>query len=134
MVTHIVKSGLRYILSYAVVSVICAVFIVMGNDILGQYTFVEKISDTILQINYEQWLPVCAIPLFLTGVIYLILIRLIPRRLPLLLSGLICGSICMALILLTGVCTVPGGWYEVKNLTTFFLAGFSFAILVELLD
>ncbi len=134
MIAHMLKSGVRYILSYLVVSVICTVLIVAGNDVIGQYTIADKVSEAILQIGYEQWLPVCAVPLFLTGFLYLLFVKLMPRRLPLFISGLIGGAICLSLILLTGVCTWPGGWYEVKNLSTFFVAGFSFAILVEMLD
>lgn len=134
MIIQIVRSGVRYFLSYAVVSVICAVLIVAGNDILGRYSFVENVSEAVLQVNYEQWLPVCAIPLFLTAFTYSLLVRLLPRKLPLLLSGLISGGICLSLILLTGVCSLSGSWYEMKNLITFFMAGFSFALLVELLD
>jgi hypothetical protein len=62
MITDILKYGVRYILSYAVVSVICTVLIVAGNDLLGQYSFVGNVSETFLQIDYKQWLPVCFIP------------------------------------------------------------------------
>jgi hypothetical protein len=119
-----------------VVSVLCTVFIVAGNDIIAQYAFPSRINENILQVNYLQWLPVCAIPLFITAFVYLLFIKLLPARLPLFFSGLIGGFICIALILLTGVCSVSwdSGWYEIKNLSTFFAAGFSFAILVELLD
>lgn len=134
MITHILKSGVRYILSYAVVSVICTVLIVAGNDLLGQYSFVGNVSDAVLQIDYKQWLPVCLFPLLLTALAYLVLVNLIPKRLPLLLSGIICGLICLTFIVGTGVCSLHATWYEMKNLTTFFMAGFSFAIMVELLD
>lgn len=135
-VTQLLRSGLRFILSYAVVSVLCTVFIVVGNDIIAQYAFPSRISKSILQVNYLQWLPVCAIPLLITAFVYLLLIKLLPARLPLFFSGLIGGTICIILILLTGVCSLSweSGWYEIKNLSTFFVAGFSFAVLVELLD
>jgi hypothetical protein len=134
--SQLLLSGLRFILSYAVVSVLCTVFIVVGNDIIAQYAFPSRISKSILQVNYLQWLPVCAIPLLITAFLYLLLIKLLPVRLPLFFSGLIGGVICIILILLTGVCSLSweSGWYEIKNLSTFFVAGFSFAVLVELLD
>ncbi|RYZ47392.1 MAG: hypothetical protein EOP49_21465 [Sphingobacteriales bacterium] len=135
MTVHFFKSGLRYLLAYLVVSVICAVLIVAGNDlIVNNAGFVSNVSEVILQIRYEQWLPVCAVPLLLTAFVYLFLVRVLPGRLPLFISGLISGGICLTLILLTGVCTFSAGWYEIKNLITFFMAGFSFAILVELKD
>lgn len=135
-ITQLLRSGLRFILSYAVVSVLCTVFIVVGNDIIAQYAFPSRVSKSILQVNYLQWLPVCAIPLFITAFVYLLFTKLLRVRLPLFFSGLIGGVICVTLILLTGVCSISwdSGWYEIKNLSTFFVAGFSFAILVELLD
>jgi hypothetical protein len=134
MITDILKYGVRYILSYAVVSVICTVLIVAGNDLLGQYSFVGNVSETFLQIDYKQWLPVCLFPLSLTALTYLLFVKLVPKRLPLLLSGIICGLICLTFIVGTGVCSLQATWYEIKNLTTFFMAGFSFAIMVEMLD
>jgi hypothetical protein len=119
-----------------VVSVLCTVFIVVGNDILIQYAFPSRISQTILKVDYQQWLPVCAIPLLITAFVYLLLIKILPVKLPLFFCGLIGGIICVMLILLTGVCSLSweSGWYEIKNLSTFFIAGCSYAILVELLD
>jgi hypothetical protein len=131
---HILKSGVRFILSYAVVSVICTVLIVAGNDILERSSGVGSVSETILQIDYKQWLPVCSIPLLLTALTYLLFVRIMPKRLPLFLSGMICGFICLGFIVATRVCTLQSTWYEMKNLGTFFMAGFSFAILVEMLD
>ena len=135
-VNHLLRSGLRFALSYAVVLVLCTVFIVVGNDIITQYAFPSRISKSILQVNYLQWLPVCAIPLLITAFVYLLLVKLLSIKLPIFLLGLIGGTICIILILLTGVCSISweSGWYEIKNLSTFFVAGFSFAILVELLD
>jgi hypothetical protein len=72
----------------------------------------------------------------MTAFSYLLLIKLLPVRLPLFFLGIIGGVLCVAFILLTGVCSLSweSGWYEIKNLVTFFGAGFSFAFLVELLD
>jgi hypothetical protein len=130
------RSGLRFILSYAVVSVLCTIFIVVGNDILTQYAFPSRINKSILQVDYLQWLPVCATPLLITALVYLLSIKLLPVKLPLFFLGLIGGTICVVLILFTGVCSISweSGWYEIKNLSTFFVAGFSFAVLVELPD
>ena len=123
-------------LSYAVVSVICTILIVVGNDMLVKYDLPSRINESVLHINYQQWLPVCAVPLFLTAFVYWLFAKLMPAKFPLLLSGIIGGVICVIFILLTNVCSVSwdSGWYEIKNLATFFGAGFSFALLVELLD
>jgi hypothetical protein len=135
-IAQMLRSGLRFILSYAVVSVLCTIFIVVGNDILTQYAFPSRINKSILQVDYLQWLPVCAMPLLITALVYLLSIKLLPVKLPLFFLGLIGGTICTVLILFTGVCSISweSGWYEIKNLSTFFISGFSFAVLVELSD
>lgn len=110
--------------------------IVMGNDILKHYTGPGVFRDVVLQVGYEQWLPVCAVSLCLTIVVYTLLIRVIPVKIPLLLSCLFCGLLSISSVLLTGILSVSFSvaWYEMKNMTTFFAAGFAYALLLQWLD
>ncbi len=90
------------------------------------------LSDAVLEIDYRQWLRLSAIGLALSFALYLILHRLFLYRLPLPLSALCCGLISMVVAFSTGIghglC-----WYELKNLLTFFIAGFAFASFSRLL-
>lgn len=126
------RSGLRYGLSYITASVICALLIVIGNDLLVHSSHRGFLADTILGIDYRQWLRLSAISLALSFALYLVLYRAVLYRLPLLVSALSCGLISVGVVLLTGV-GHSLSWYELKNLLTFFVAGSVFGLFSRLL-
>lgn len=131
------KSGFRYGLSYLVVSVICTILIVIGNDLLVHSVYRGNLCDTILQLDYAQWLPVCALALAFAFVVYLLFARFLFRRFPVWLSALLCGLISAGMALLTGISSVSFqyySWYETKNILTFFIAGLAFVLFSELID
>ena len=132
-----IKSGFRYGLSYLVVSVVCTILIVIGNDFLVDSVYRGNLCDTVLKLDYTQWLPVCALALAVAFVVYLLFARLLFRRFPLWLAALICGLISVGVALLTGIIPFSFwyyGWYETKNILTFFIAGQAFVFFSELMD
>jgi hypothetical protein len=131
-----IKSGFRYGLSYLVVSVICAVFIVIGNDLLSHSAYKGNLCDTILQLGYSQWLPVCALALAFSCLVYLLFARIWFRRLPLWLAALLCGILSVGIALLADILPLTlqyYGGYEFKNMFIFFVAGFAFVYFSELM-
>lgn len=132
-----IKSGYRYGLAYLVVCVLCTVLIVIGNDLLAASSYRGFLSDTILQLSYTQWLPVCAVVLSLAFLCYLLLYRFLLHRFPLWVAALSCGIICALAALLTGISPLSWAgynWYEVKNLIAFSTTGLVFVYFAELMD
>jgi hypothetical protein len=132
-----IKSGFRYGLSYLVVSIVCAILIVIGNDLLVCAAYEGDSYGTILQLDYCQWLPVCALALAFAFGAYLLFSRLLFKRLPVIVSALLCGGISCATAVLAGISPSSlqqYGWYEWKNLSVFFIAGFAFVWFAELMD
>jgi len=126
------KSGLGYGLSYITASVICALLIVIGNDLLMHSALRGFLADSILEIDYRQWLRFSAINLGLSFALYLVLYRLLLYRLPLLVSALCCGLISAWIAFGAGIGTCYS-WYELKNILTFFIAGCAFGLFSRLL-
>lgn len=132
-----IKSGIRYGLAYLVVSVVCTLLIVAGNDLLADSVHRGNLCDAILQLDYEQWLPVCAAALAFLFVGYLLFARLFFKRLPLPVAILLCGIFSIAIALIMGIIPFPfsfQNWYEIKNFITFFIAGCLFALFAGFMD
>lgn len=132
-----IKSGYRYGLAYLVVCVLCTILIVIGNDLLAASPYRGFLSDTVLQLGYTQWLPVCAVALSLSFLCYLLLYRFLLHRFPLWVAALSCGIICALAALLTGISPFSWSgysWYEVKNLAIFLITGLAFVYCAELMD
>lgn len=132
-----IKSGFRYGLAYLVVSIVCAVLIVIGNDLLIHAAYKRNLYGAMLQLDYRQWLPVCALALAVAFGVYLLFFRLLFSRLPVIVSALLCGLISCAIALLAGI--IPSSlqqydWYECKNLLIFFVAGFAFVWFIKWMD
>ncbi len=131
------KFSFGYGLSYIIASVVCAILIIIGNDLLFHSAYRGNIVDSILLVNYAQWLPVCAVTLAISALIYLLFNKLVFKRLPVLLSAFICGLISVSIVLLTGTGHLSfeyQNWYEIKNIMIFFIAGFGFALFGRLLN
>jgi len=132
-----IRSGFRYGVSYLVVSVICAILIVIGNDLLVRSVYKDNLCAAILQLEYKQWLPVCALALAFAFGVYLLFSRFLFSRLPLVVSALLCGAISCGIAILSGISPaslLQYSWYEWKNLIIFFVAGFAFVLFSELMD
>lgn len=123
----------RYGLSYLVVSVVSAILILIGNDLLATSAWRGFLCDTVLELSYRQWLPVCAAILGLSFVFYLIAFRLCLYRLPLAITALCCGLLSTAAALAAGI-GQPLSCYGIKNLFAFFIAGLIFGIFSRLLQ
>lgn len=118
---------IRYGISYIVVSVVCTILILIGNDLLAMSAWRGFLCDTVLELGYRQWLPVCAAILALSFIFYLIAFGLLLYRLPLSIVVLCCGLLSTGAALAMGIGR-PFGYYGVKNLFAFFMAGLIFGI------
>lgn len=111
--------------------------IVLGNDILIRYHYQGETRPAFMQLEYMQWLPVCAFLLSISGGIYVLGIKLPFQHMKTAWLGFCSGIIAIGIMLLMGVGHVGAGfpdWYELKNIFSIFTSGFCFAFFSELLD
>lgn len=131
-----VRAGFIYGLSFITATILCTMLIIVGNDLLISRASTSP-HELILQLDYAQWLPVTSCYMGLSCLGYLLLVKLPFKRMNHIVLALLSGVLALLTVLLSS-----GGfdyqnyynWYHIKNMMAFFLAGFVFGILSELLD
>ncbi len=131
------RAGFIYGLSFVSATILGTMLIIVGNDLLIAGTSADSQHELILRLDYAQWLPVTACYIALSSLGYLLLVKLPFQRMNRIGLALLSGLLALAVVLLSSGSfdhLYSYDWYHVKNMTAFFLAGFAFAILSELLD
>lgn len=131
------RAGFIYSLSFVTATILCTMLIVVGNNLLMSGSSAADQHELILKLDYAQWLPVTASYMALSSLGYLLLVKLPFRRMNRIGLAFLSGILALVVVLLSsGSIDYLNSydWYHVKNMTAFFLAGFVFGILSELLD
>ncbi len=112
------KDALKYVLCFMLSTVFCAFLITVGNDLLRYYHRGDTTHPSILDLGYAPWLPVCALIMGATLLLYFLLSRFVLRKAC---TGWLSLSSALLAILVATVLEVShlfgysAGWYEVKN-------------------
>lgn len=131
------RAGFIYSLSFVTATILCTMLIIVGNDLLISVAYTANQHELILRLDYAQWLPVTACYMAMSSLGYLLLVKLPFRRMNRIGLAFLSGILALVVLLLSsGSIDYLNSydWYHVKNIAAFFLAGFVFGILSELLD
>jgi hypothetical protein len=131
------RAGFIYGLSFITATILCTMLIIIGNDLLLSGAYNGSQHELILRLDYAQWLPVTTCYMALSCLGYLLLVKLPFRRMNRIGLAFLSGTLALVVVLSSsGNLDYLDNYnlYHLKNMTAFFLAGFFFGMLSELLD